>query len=234
MALWQERTVVHGAAMKRTYVYRATQVEKWRRFCNDEWTTHDDLVASILGTTETNEAMEFGTTIHKLIEQTHSNQQPDNIADRYDLQSLQHCCDLIGKDALMELPAARGVYEDDAIFVALRGTADAVIGTTIVDFKTTLGSITERKIQSYQDSMQWRCYLWLFSCYTFQFVIHQWIESNGVYAIANQEVVQCDAYEGMADEVQRNVMQLHNYCMHHGIWDLKDQHTTTVESDNAL
>jgi hypothetical protein len=220
--------------MKQTYIYRATQVEKWRRFCNDEWTTHDDLVASILSTTETNEAMEFGTTIHKLIEQTHANQQPENIAARYDLGSLQHCCDLIGNDALLEMPAARVVHEDDASIVALRGTADAVIGTTIVDFKTTLGSITERKIQSYQESMQWRCYLWLFTASTFYFVIHQWVQSNGVYAIANQEVVQCDAYEGMADEVQRNVMQLHNYCMHHGIWDLKDQHTTTVENDNAL
>jgi hypothetical protein len=34
--------------------------------------------------------------------------------------------------------------------------------------------------------------------------------------------------------VQRNVMQLHNYCMHHDIWQLKEQHTTTLENDNAL
>lgn len=199
------------------YQYRATQLESYRRFVMDEYTTHEEMIQSLMGTRVESDAMRFGTTIHKLIEQAHAGQLPDNIGNMFDVDSLKHCVDILTPAATCELRSEKVAHQREYEIIKIRGTADAVIGTRIVDFKTTLSSISERKIQAYEDSMQWKVYLWLFGGTTFEFVIHQWAENDGVYRIANEEIVRCYAYSNMENDIYSWLNRLHYYAISNGI-----------------
>ena len=203
------------------YTYRATQVEQYRRYMESEYISFDDMVATLSGTVEENEAMRFGTNVHHAIDRMYHG-KGNVLCDLLDTDSLQHNVDHIGKYAMTELMTTRQVAGNADSRIMLRGTADAVSGNKIIDFKTTQSSISERKIQGYQDSMQWKCYLWLFGAATFEFVIQQWSEKGGIWAIVDEQIVRCDAYAGMERDVERMVLSLHGFATLHGLLQPKE------------
>ncbi len=200
---------------KPIYQYRATQVEKYRRYINDEWTSHEEMLQSLVGGIEPNHAMEFGTAVHASIDHLQRTWQLlDHPQFKLNPDSLHHCKELLTYDAITEITATGIVAEYPDCIIELKGTADAVLGTRVIDFKTTLKSITDSKVQAYQDSMQWKCYLWLFAAKRFDFVIQHWqADDDCVHFIADEQIVTCSAYGSMQDDVRRMVIGLHEFAV---------------------
>jgi hypothetical protein len=213
----------------RMFTYRATQVEQFRRWVTKEYVTFEDMCNALKGSTVANDAMRFGTAVHSAIEAMATGNQ---VADEHegvkiDLHSVAKIVEYIPAGAVNEVPAVKRIAEytphqvygvRSAHGVWLRGTADVVAGLHVMDFKTTRKPITDSKLQGYQDSMQWRCYLTLFGADEFTFNVQHWDERNGVAVLADVQEVRCSRYDGMESEVYCYIDHLHRWAVYHGFF----------------
>lgn len=199
--------------------YRATQLETYRRYRDGEYTTYDELIATLKGQTEPNDAMKFGTAVHTALETYVAGYAPQTRdasklmwnVDGYILapQSIKQATEGIDQQSSTEVKVSREIFADDGTVLTLTGTCDVVYGTHVLDYKTTKSSITDSKVQAYQESYQWRCYLAMTGCENFTFRIMQWQDDGDFWYISNILDVRCDRYIGMIDDVERLVRELY-------------------------
>lgn len=193
--------------------FRATQVEAYRRYRDSEWTTYDELIATLKGELVPNEAMMFGTAVHAALESKLTKPEPMLHVDEYKFSpaSIKLATEGLDHYASCETKVARTIYAEDGTELTLTGTCDVITGTHVIDYKTTMNSISDAKIQSYEASYQWRCYLAMTGCEHFTFRIMQWAEDAGFWYIKNMQDVRCDRYIGMIDDVERMVRELYQF-----------------------
>lgn len=199
--------------------FRATQVEAYRRYCNSEWTTYEELMATLRGELVPNEAMKFGTAVHTACESYHTRPEPLYNVDgyRFSPASIKHATNGLDHYASCEVKVSRTLYAEDGTELTLTGTCDVITGTHVIDYKTTMSTISDAKVQAYQDSYQWRCYLAMTGCDTFTFRIMQWAEDAGFWYIKNMQDVRCDRYVGMIDDVESMVRELYQFTLENGV-----------------
>lgn len=193
--------------------FRATQVEAYRRYRDSEWTTYEELIATLKGELVPNEAMKFGTAVHAALESKLTKPEPMLHVDEYKFSpaSIKLATDGLDHYASCETKVSRTLYAEDGTELTLTGTCDVITGTHVMDYKTTMSTISDAKVQAYQDSYQWRCYLAMTGCDTFTFRIMQWAEDAGFWYIKNMQDVRCDRYVGMIDDVERMVRELYQF-----------------------
>lgn len=198
--------------------YRATQLETFRRYMTNEYVTTEDMLSSLRGEVVPNAAMEFGTAVHKALEQTIATQKPLLHVDPYSFApaSIKLATELITPHATTELTFKRA-FTFDIGDVELKGTCDVVQGSEVIDYKCTWNSITDDKLRSYEDSLQWQAYLVLTGCEKFTYNVMQWKEDNGIWYIAKQEYVTCTRYTGIIDHVGAWLHELHAFALQHGV-----------------
>lgn len=204
--------------------YRATQLETFRRYMMMEYVTFDDMIRSLKGETVTNDAMRFGTAAHKACEMVVKHKDKRLLSavgvDDY-LFSGQHI--LAAVDGVSDSAATEITYTRDFIIhgddVQLKGTCDVVQGNEVMDYKNTFKSITDEKLRSYEDSLQWQAYLVLTGCQKFTYNVMQWKNDDGIWYITNQEYVTCSRYTGIIDYVEQWLRVLHEFAIEHGVAD---------------
>lgn len=195
--------------------FRATQVEAYRRY-RDSWcTTYEELIATLKGQLVANDAMKFGTAVHTALESKLTKPEPMLHVNEYKFSpaSIKLATEGLDHYASCETKVSRTLYAEDGTELTLVGTCDVITGTHVMDYKTTMKSITDTKIQAYQDSYQWRCYLSMTGCEHFTFRIMQWDEDAGFWYIKNMQDVRCDRYIGMIDDVERMVRELYQFTL---------------------
>lgn len=193
--------------------YRATQLEAYRRYLNNDWMTHEDMIATLRGQVVENEAMRFGTAVHKALESKITRPEPLLHVDGYMLSpaSIKLATELVTPYASTEVTFTRD-WSFDIGDVQLKGTCDVVQGRMIMDYKTTMNSIDDAKLRSYEDSYQWRCYLALTGCEEFIYNIMQWKQDGDIWYISKQEYVTCKRYTGIIDDVGMMLHSLHEFA----------------------
>jgi hypothetical protein len=199
--------------------YRATQLESFRRYLAHDYVTHEDMIATLRGELVQNEAMRFGTAVHKALESKIINPEPMLHVDGYKLSpaSIKLATELVMTvGASTEVTFIRD-WSFDIGDVELRGTCDVVQGREVMDYKTTLNSIDDAKLRSYEDSYQWRAYLALTGCDTFTYNIMQWKEEGGIWYIAKQQYVTCHRYTGIIDDVGIMLHGLHEFAINNKV-----------------
>lgn len=195
--------------------YRATQLEAFRRYLANDYVTHEDMLATLRGELVPNEAMRFGTAVHKALESKINNPEPMLHVDGYMLSpaSIKLATELVNTiGASTEVTFTRD-WSFDVGDVQLKGTCDVVQGREVMDYKTTFNSIDDSKLRSYEDSYQWRAYLALTGCERFIYNIMQWKEDGGIWYIAKQEYVTCNRYTGIINDVGMMLHGLHEFAL---------------------
>ena len=208
--------ICDGGTMKQ---YRATQLESFRRYLAHDYVTHEDMIATLRGELVQNEAMRFGTAVHKALESKIINPEPMLHVDGYKLSpaSIKLATELVMTvGASTEVTFIRD-WSFDIGDVELRGTCDVVQGREVMDYKTTFNSIDDAKLRSYEDSYQWRAYLALTGCDTFTYNIMQWKEEGGIWYIAKQQYVTCHRYTGIIDDVGIMLHGLHEFAINNKV-----------------
>lgn len=201
----------------------ATMLETFRYYNNSEYATFESLVESLRGTAEPNEAMRFGSAVHKLLETQAT--EPDYVGTlevdgfRFDRESVNEALAWTDSRFVVEVPNHKA-FTIDGQEVLLRCKADAVLGRLVVDYKVTQSSISDTKLQSYQDSMQWRAYLSVFDADAFGYSVQQWKCRDGLYVLEDLQLVTCQRYAGLDRDVERAVNELYRFCHRHGIADV--------------
>lgn len=202
--------------------YRATQLEAYRRYIEHEYVTYDEMIATLSGSKQENEAMRFGTAAHKACEMVVQQKERRDLhvlcVDDYvfNRQSLLLATQGVTDDASTEITFTRDCYIGDEL-VQLRGTCDVVQGNVVMDYKNTMRSIDDNKLRSYEDSYQWRAYLTLTGCPIFVYNVMQWKQDDNIWYIAQNEFVTCKRYIGMVDDVERMLRSLHEFAIKHGV-----------------
>lgn len=183
----------------------ATMLETYRRFVETEYTTYDDMLAAIDGTTTESPQMALGTAVHKALENYNGSELATDVVTvdgyAFDARSIEKASDFVTPMWLHEVAGQKSMrlFGEE---VVIRCKADALIGTFVVDHKVT-GSIDAGKIESYVDSIQWRAYLWVFGGNEFMYNAMVWSENNGVYHLKDNQRVFCNSYYGLYSDLRR-------------------------------
>lgn len=183
----------------------ASMLETYRRFVDTEYTTYDDMISAIDGTTSESPEMALGTAVHKALENYNGTELAVDVVTvdgyTFDARSIEKAVDFVTPMWLKEISGEKTLrlFGDD---VVIRCKADALIGTFVVDHKVT-GKVDAHKIESYLDSMQWRAYLWVFGGNEFMYNAMVWSESNGVYHMTDNQRVFCNRYLALGGDVRR-------------------------------
>ena len=210
--------ICDGGTMKQ---YRATQLESFRRYLAHEYVTHEDMIDTLRGELVQNEAMRFGTAVHKACEMSIRHKVRSPVHAHFDDYTFSHFS-IAAAIARVDLNASTEVtftrdWSFDIGDVQLRGTCDVVQGREVMDYKTTFNNIDDAKLRSYEDSYQWRAYLALTGCDTFTYNIMQWKQDGEWWYIANQEYVTCHRYTGIIDDVGIMLHGLHEFAIKNGV-----------------
>lgn len=197
----------------------ATMLEAFRRYNTNEFMSFDDLLATLRGKVEPNAAMEFGTAVHALLEFRPKWEGAMFMAGHeFDTDSIIRAHTWTDQDYLTEVTGHK-VYEIDGDIVYLRCMADAVFGRKVVDYKITQSSISDTKLQGYQDSMQWKAYLEVFDADEFGYSVQQWKQRDSIWYLEDVQWVTCTRYEGLQYDVANAVKELYHFCKRLGIMD---------------
>lgn len=200
----------------------ATMLEAFRRYRDGEYMTYEDMVNVIKGTTEPNEAMLLGSAVHEVLEHYSPYQeQPDfrtSLGHNIDMSSITEHHPWLDSGWLREVETAKGLDMGGEI-IHLKCKADAIASTTVIDHKITTKPITDSMIQRYQDSMQWRAYLFAFGCGQFMYNILQMENDNGIWYIKSSEQAYMSDYHLMGMDVIDMVHELYDFTKKHGLTD---------------
>lgn len=185
----------------------ATMLESFRRFQSAEWMTYDDLIASITGRSEETREMAIGTAFHEVL--------AGGTSDLFDADTVRRAQSLVPPTALHEVKQTRKVGTPYGI-VTLVAKADAIIGRTVYEHKTTT-KIDERKVNGYHDSLQWRVYLDVFGADVCIYDVWALRESDGIIYADDMQVFEMHRYAGLRDDVHRWTCAFVEFCAANGI-----------------
>ena len=207
----------------------ATMLEAFRRYKDNEYMSFFDMVASIKGTTEENDAMRLGTAVHEVLEHyPYGNAKYDWFTRLNYVDTRGHNIGTAGiaqhhewldDSWLREVPTEKGIAMADGTVLYLKCKADAVAGTTVVDHKVTTKPINDAMIQRYQDSMQWRAYLFAFGASQFMYNILQMENEDGVWYVKANEQAYMSDYPTMGLDVVDMVHELYEFTKKHKLTD---------------
>jgi hypothetical protein len=207
----------------------AMMLEAFRRYKDNEYMSFDDMVAAIKGTTEVNEAMKLGTAVHEVLEHYPDGYVMHNVFKspvyitslgfNIEMQSISESAIWLTDIWLREVPTEKGIAMADGTVLYLKCKADAVAGTTVVDHKVTTKPINDAMIQRYQDSMQWRAYLFAFGASQFMYNILQMENNDGVWFVKANEQAYMSDYPTMGLDVVDMVHELYEFTKKHKLTD---------------
>lgn len=178
---------------------RRSHLEDFRHAVVTDWLEEEELIARLKGQSEPSRAAECGTLWHEQLSRQPAHEKFHFPPVSFNASDVAQGRKALG-NGLWEVPASRlirGVAGED---VLLSGTADHVWGLTITDNKLKL---TPPDGRDYQQSLQWRVYLWLHECVQFTYFLWPFSEPTPNYlALAGPPTVfSFWRYEGMEADV---------------------------------
>lgn len=203
------------------YEYRASHLESFRRLLENDYATFEDFASGLKGEREPNEAMKFGTAVHKAIELYHSSQRVFCV-DGYELDadSLELSASQMNPYMLTEVTYRKPIsLAPENELIILKGTVDAIQGVEVIDHKNTFSSISADKLNGYMESYQWRAYLYLTGCSRFTYNVLQWKDDKGIWRLSDRQEVVCLTYKEIENDVLRMLVNLHEFVKQHGLID---------------
>jgi hypothetical protein len=158
-----------------------TVLESFRLYRSADWMEEADLIATIRGDFVPSPAMELGKAFHAVLEEPDQHRQPDGSYIAYGMELPGRLMD----EALKYVEPA-GVHEVKAEtpvrafgeIVTVVGKADALLGGTVVEYKTKLGTFSWDR---YEESSQWRFYCWLFGAFEVRYHVFVLDDKRGLY-----------------------------------------------------
>ena len=147
------------------YVTRPTMIEKFNLLLTQDWMTQERFIEDLTKPFVTNPKMRLGTFIHKLIETRPVDEKALTDGEFTLHPSALEVINGTPDDVLREA-AGRITIDTDYGPVRIYGHADSLTGTLGRDYKT---SDKEPQLDMYQDSYQWRIYMWIFGLRMFEY-----------------------------------------------------------------
>lgn len=170
---------------------RVSNIESYRRWCDDEEQTVEDLVRFIT-TDDPTEAMKAGTAFHKAIEEAPEGEHETLSALGYTFRLAS------GEVALPSIRELRAYGRYGGLTVT--GQVDGLHGRVVVDHKTTARCDVER----YLNGCQWKFYLDLFGADTFRWNIFEIKElGDKEYQVAAPQTLTAYRYPEMHSDCLR-------------------------------
>ena len=130
-----------------------TDIEGYRYYKNSEWQTFDKYLSQLLRLEPPTDAMEWGTKWHKYLQDMAMGKDVSGKPEVYGEYEWQVEPELDQPD-VVEMPVEK-TYNVRGREILVRGRVDAVVGNTVIDYKTT----KKLDVDLYMDSYQWRAYL---------------------------------------------------------------------------
>lgn len=161
--------------------YRVSHVARFAEWERSEDVETDDLIASILGTSEPSQAMRAGTAFHSIIERAAAGESIEEAT--CDGFTFILAADMaIDLGAIRELRASKAYTVPGGTPIVISGQLDAIVGNLVIDHKTTASFSPDR----YLEGWQWRLYLDIFGADVFRwnvFEIKEFSDDPGVYEV---------------------------------------------------
>lgn len=162
--------------------------------------TSDDLIESLLRTSEPNEQMLMGTAWHSILEDP-----PDEI-DTIENGGFTFRVDFDGEIVLPQIREIRATktYLVDGVEVTLTGGCDGVTATKVTDHKLTF----KPNPGNYFGSYQWRAYLDIYDANVFEYLIYPAVKNGGVVVIKDVISLKMYRYPQMIDDLVYGIQEL--------------------------
>lgn len=154
------------------------------------------------------EAMLAGKAFHALLE--HADDCDLEHAERDGYRFAFALDDEVELSPIRELKAEK-VYRIDAEDVELVGVVDGLFGSMIEDHKLS----ARFNIETYIDSIQWRCYLDMFQADSFRYNIFEAAERDGIYVVRAYHPMTFYRYPGLHDDVTRALREFVGFARSH-------------------
>lgn len=139
-----------------------TQIDSYWKYVNG-YLTEDQIMDTLLRRGTSNLKMELGSLFHSLIEL-----QDAECPAIFNQEQINHARSFF-KDGMHEVKT-RQVFASCIGNIAITGVADYLVGTKVVEAKTTWGSFS---IDRYLDSLQWQIYCRLFDASEIEYVVFE-------------------------------------------------------------
>ena len=195
------------------YTIRVTNLEKFRRFRDEETETYDteqSVIDSLSGSFVGNDLTYIGSAFHKIIEKfnTDNPETEESIFNEFGVKFSNEQGKIAQNHAfnmypfLPEIPNKK-IYDTFLGKIQVTGTTDVLQGTVLRDTKT---KFTPPVMQDYYRSYQWRLYLDMFGLDRFIYDVFEFSGHNGKdvseFEIKQHEPFECLRYEKMEQDIQ--------------------------------
>ena len=139
-----------------------TQIDAYWKYLNG-YLTDEQIMDTLLRRGTSNLKMELGSMFHSLIEL-----QDAECPAIFNQEQIQHARSIF-TDGMHEVKT-RQVFASCIGNIAITGVADYLVGTKVMEAKTTWGSFS---IDRYIDSLQWQIYCRLFDASEIEYVVFE-------------------------------------------------------------
>ena len=157
----------------------ATQLEAYRRFCNDAM-TQDQFERSLLRLDPPSPIMERGSAFHEMV-QTETPELYEGIFSDNCITQARAKIDY--RNSIFEHKVRR-IFPTAFGDVLVTGMADQLVGREVVEIKTKYSSIN---YDTYADSLQWRVYCELFRADAVIYKVFQFKDAEAMDFVAYEE-----------------------------------------------
>ena len=176
-----------------------TDLDQLRWYRNSEDMELGTLLRRLRREEPPSEAMAAGKAFHSILEHAGecelSSVEQDGFVFQFDMDGE------IDLSPIRELKAER-VYTVGGMDVELVGVVDGITGTMVEDHKLT----ARFNVETYTDSLQWRCYLDMFDAASFRYNIFEARQDrDGIYVVYGYHFMTFYRYPGLRDDVERAV-----------------------------
>lgn len=198
----------------------ATMLEAYRRWLENEEASIEDMLAYLDKKIEPTEAMRAGSAFHHIIENANNIElntvEMDGFIFDFNELNSEIILPNIREFKFTKEAVVSGV---DVTFV---GVVDAMDSVTVYDHKLT----SNPKVENYEDSMQWRCYLsWLnLSKFTYNLFekAYQSVNEPNLIKIKDVHQISFCSYKGMESDVLELVSDFIGFIKSHAPKYLKE------------
>lgn len=188
------------------YTVRVTNLEKFRRFRDNETETYDteqSVIDSLSGEFKGNDLTQIGSAFHKIVETGKFNIFDDfgvMMNDNQIITAINHRNNLF--PFIPEVPNKKSYYTSFGSLM-VTGTTDVLQGNILRDTKT---KFTAPKMDDYYRSYQWRIYLDIFGLERFYYDVFEFSGHDGMdvtlYELKQHDPFLCVSYENMKNDIQ--------------------------------
>lgn len=205
-----------------------TDLDQWLAYQNTEYLSQDDFHKRLLRQDTPSASMAAGTAFHKLMEDVVNSATRTGVYPELTEAESNGALFYFNTAGLeeLELPPAGTATEvrGKALYpeagVTLLGTADAVNGRVVWDYKTTYRPISDAAHERYSEAMQWRAYLDMFDADRFVYLLFEFEEdkeSQNEFYLMDFTRLEMFRYAGMREDIEATVAGLSDYCRRAGL-----------------